>query len=78
MKYYQGILNQCNLPYGALWCYEGVYPIAKEMQLLRPDTFRNIFLRMVDFPTEKIVLACLVTVNIWKKVASKKLLVESV
>ena len=59
MKNYHDILNQCNVPYGPLWCDEGVYRIAKEIQLLRPSEFRNIFLGMGGFHTEKIVHACL-------------------
>ena len=59
MKNYQDILNQRNVPYGPLWCDVGVYRIAKEIKLLRPDEFRNIFLGMGGFHTEKIVLACL-------------------
>ena len=59
MKNYQDILNQRNVPYGPLLCDEGVYRIAKEIQLLRSDEFRNIFLGMGGFHTEKIVFACL-------------------
>ena len=59
MKNYQDILNQPNVPYGPLWCDEGVYRIAKKIQLLRPDEFRNIFLGIGGFHTEKIVLTCL-------------------
>ena len=59
MKNYQDILNQRNIPYGPLWCDEGVYRIGKEIQLLRPDEFKNIFLGMGGLHTEKIVLACL-------------------
>ena len=59
MKNYQDILNQRNVPYGPLWCDKGIYRIAKEIQLLRPDEFRNISLGMGGFHTEKIVLAYL-------------------
>ena len=59
MKNYQDILNQRNIPYGPLWCDEGVYRIGKEIQLLIPDEFKNISLGMGGFHTEKIVLACL-------------------
>ena len=59
MKNYQDILNQRNVPYSRLWCFEGVYRIAKEIQLLRPDEFRNIFLGIGGLLSEKIVLACL-------------------
>ena len=51
MKNYQDILNQRNIPYGPLWCEEGVYRIAKEIQLLRPNEFGNIFLGMGGFHT---------------------------
>ena len=37
MKNYQDILNQRNVPHSPLWCDEGVYQIAMEIQLLRPD-----------------------------------------
>ena len=57
MTNYQDILNQRNVPYGPLWCDERVYRIAKEMQLLRPSKFRNIFLGMGGFDTAKIALA---------------------
>ena len=45
--------------YGALWADEGVYRIAKEIQLLKSDQFDNIFLGLGGFHMEKIVLACL-------------------
>ena len=59
MKNYQDILNQRNIPYGPLWYDEGAYRIAKEIQLLRPNEFGNLFLGMGGFHTEKIFLACL-------------------
>ena len=31
MKNYPDILNQRNVPYGPLWCDEGVYRIAKKI-----------------------------------------------
>ena len=34
-------------------------PIRSQRQLLRPNEFRNIFLGLGGFHTEKIVLACL-------------------
>ena len=45
--------------YGVLWADEGVYRIAKKIQLVKPDEFSNIFLGLVGFHMEKIVLACL-------------------
>ena len=59
MKNYPDILNQRNILYGPLWCDEGVYRVGKEIQLLRPDEFKNIFPGMGGFHIEKTVLACL-------------------
>ena len=58
MKNFQDVLQQRDLEYGPLWCDEGVYCIAKELQLLNPDTFSNIFLGLGGFHMEKIVIAC--------------------
>ena len=44
---------------GALWSDEGVYAIANEIQLLKPEQFGNIFLGVGPFQMEKIVIACL-------------------
>ena len=44
MKDFQDVLIQKNLAYGSLWSDEGVYRIAKEIQLLNPEEFTNIFL----------------------------------
>ena len=59
MKNYQDVLEQKRVPTGALWCDEGVYRIAKELQLMHPNEFRNIFLGLGGFHTEKAVLACM-------------------
>ena len=56
---FQDVLKQKNAVSGALWSDEGVYAIAKEIQLLKPDQFSNIFLGMGPFHMEKIVIACL-------------------
>jgi hypothetical protein len=56
---FQDALKQKGDNYGGLWCDEGVYHIAKEIQLLKPDQFNNIFLGLGGFHMEKIVLACL-------------------
>ena len=61
MTNFQDVLKQLGLPYGPLWSDEGVYHIAKELQLLNPNLFQNIFLGLGGFHTEKIVLACLGT-----------------
>ena len=59
MKNIQDVLEQKSQKYGPLWCDEGVYRIAKELQLLNPESFKNIFLGLGGFHMEKIVLACL-------------------
>jgi len=58
---FQDVLKQKGDPYGGLWADEGVYRIAKEIQLMKPDQFSNIFLGLGGFHKEKIVLACLCT-----------------
>ena len=70
MKNFQDILKQRELPYGPLWCDQGVYRIAKEIQLLKSVEFDNIFVGLGGFHTEKIVLACIgkYLVNIGKYV----------
>ena len=40
---FQDVLLQKGLQYGPLWSDEGVYRIAKDLQLLNPDKFNNIF-----------------------------------
>ena len=59
MKNYQDVLKQKRVPTGALWCDEGVYRIAKELQLIHPNEFRNISLGLGGCQTEKAVLACM-------------------
>ena len=46
------------MKYGPLWSDEGVYRIAKEIQLQQPEKFDNIFLGIGGFHLEKIVIAC--------------------
>ena len=58
MRNFQDVLSQRRLQYGALWCDEGVYRIAKEIQFLNQGEFENIFLGLGGFHMEKIVLAC--------------------
>ena len=57
---FQDILKQKGADYGALWCDEGVYHIAKELQLLNSDVFKNIFLGLGGFHVEKNILTCCV------------------
>ena len=57
---FQDALKQKGDVYGGLWADEGVYRIAKEIQLLKPDQFSNIFLGLGGFHMEKIgFIACL-------------------
>ena len=58
---FQDALKQKGDSYGGLWADEGVYHIAKEIQLLKPEQFKNIFLGLGGFHMEKIILACLGT-----------------
>ena len=57
MKNFQDVLYQRNESSGALWCDEGVYCIAKEIQLLKPSEFNNIWLGMGPFHWSKILMA---------------------
>ena len=58
---YQDVLKQKERENGPLWSDEGVYHIAKEMQLLYPQKFSNIFLEVGGFHLEKVVIGCLGT-----------------
>ena len=49
MKNFQDVLIQKQFPYGPLWSDEGVYRLAKELQLLLPGEFNNIFLGLGGF-----------------------------
>ena len=55
---FQEVLRQRSQPYGPLWCDEGVYRLAKELQLLDQDRFDNIFLGLGGFHMEKVMIAC--------------------
>ena len=52
---FQDVLLQKSQSYGPLWCNEGVYRLAKELQLLDSAHFGNIFLDLGSFHTEKVV-----------------------
>ena len=56
---FQDALKQKDDSYSGLLADEGIYRIAKEIQLLKPDQLSNIFLGLGGFHMEKIVLACL-------------------
>ena len=59
MLNFQNIMKQTENLCGALWCDEGVYHIAREIQLLSHNSFDNIFLGLGGFHMEKVVMACL-------------------
>ena len=61
MKNFQDVLYQRSESYGALWCDEGVYCIAKEIQFLCPNEFQNIWLGMGPFHWSKILMAAIGT-----------------
>lgn len=46
------------MKYGAPWSDEGVYRIAKEIQLQQSEKFDDKFLGIGGFHLEKIVIAC--------------------
>ena len=52
-------MKQTGNIFGALWCDEGVHHIVREIQLLSPDSFDNVFLGLGGFHMEKGVMACL-------------------
>ena len=59
MKNFQDVLSQNDLECGPLWCDEGVYRIAKELQLLDPDGFCNILIGLGGFHLEKVIISCI-------------------
>lgn len=59
MVNFQDAMIQVKQECGALWSDEGVYHIAKELQLLFPSEFGNIFLGLGSFHTTKIIISCL-------------------
>jgi hypothetical protein len=56
---FQDVLLQRGHENGPLWSDEGVYHMAKEIQLLYPEKFSNIFLGIGGFHLEKVVIGCL-------------------
>ena len=60
---FQDVLRQKGLRCGPLWSDEGVYRIAKELQLLYPARFENIFLGIGGFHMENVIIACYVLVE---------------
>ena len=57
MVNFQDVLSQKKMKYEPLWSDEGVYRIAKEIQLQQPEKFDKIFLGIGGFHLEKIVIA---------------------
>ena len=55
---YQDVLLQRGQVCGSFWCDEGVYCIAKELQLL-DRKFDNIFIGLGGFHMEKNILGCI-------------------
>ena len=56
---FQDVLQQRGRKSGPLWSDEGVYHIAKEIQLIYPEKFADIFLGIGGFHLEKVVIGCL-------------------
>ncbi len=59
LKNFQDILSQLGQSNMAITCDEGVYRIAKEVQLRYPDEFGNVILCLGPFHMIKIVQACI-------------------
>ena len=59
MVNFQDILIQRDSSNGAIWCDEGIYQLAKEIQLLKPEQFGKLFIGLGGFHMEKIIIACL-------------------
>jgi hypothetical protein len=59
MKNLQAILQHLKQPKIAIACDEGVYRIAREIQLLRPTEFDNIVLCLGTFHMAKVALGCI-------------------
>lgn len=59
MKNFQGVLEYLDQSKLAVTCDEGVYHIAREIQLLRPKEFENLVLCLGSFHMAKVVLACI-------------------
>ena len=55
---FQDVLSQKLQTYGPLWCDKGVYRLAKELQLLNPTFFDNVFLGLGGFHMEKVMIVC--------------------
>ena len=58
---FQDVLKQKERENGPLWSHDRVYHTAKEMKLLYPQKFSNIFLGIGGFQLEKVVIGWLGT-----------------
>ena len=58
MVNFQDVLKQQGQNYGSLWCDEGVYLLAKEIQSLQTEIFSNL-LRLGGFHFGKIIYGCI-------------------
>ena len=58
MKNLQGILTNLDQDELPVTCDEGVFRIAREIQLIRPDEFNNIVICLGSFHMTKIALGC--------------------
>ena len=59
MKNLQDILKYLDQPCLSVTCDEGVYRVAREIQLIRPQEFHNIVLCLGSFHMTKVALGCL-------------------
>lgn len=58
MKNFQDCMKTVNQKKGSLWADEGIYRIAREIQLLHPDEFSDIFIGLGGFHLAKEVMSC--------------------
>ena len=59
LKNFHGILQHLDQPKLPVTCDEGVYHIAREIQLIRPEEFQDLVLCMGSFHMAKVALGCL-------------------
>ena len=63
---FQDVFLQKSQSCGPLWCDEGVYRLVKELELLDPARFDNIFLGLGGFHTEKVMIITFVEYVEWQ------------
>ena len=59
MVNFKDVLYQRGETCGALWCDEGVYCLAKEIQMLKPEQFGMLFIGLGPFHWSKIVMGAI-------------------